>query len=63
MSDLVKMMLDIKSLFEKYAGKDGDPTSLSKQELAQLLQIDSLKVSTKDGEIFHQESRKCYSIF
>uniref|UniRef100_A0A3Q3XD20 Protein S100 n=1 Tax=Mola mola TaxID=94237 RepID=A0A3Q3XD20_MOLML len=59
MTDLVKVMFELKSLFDKYAGKDGDPSSLSKPELAQLLQIDSTKdeVSTKDGTIFHQESQ------
>merc|ERR1739838_512399 len=40
MSTLLKAMSDLKSVFDKYAGKDGDNKTLSKAELTVLLRTE-----------------------
>lgn len=45
-----KSPAELKSIFEKYAAKEGDPNQLSKEELKQLIQAEFpslLKVSAK----------------
>lgn len=37
MPELIPLMLSIRNVFNKYAAKDGDPGSLSKAELSELL--------------------------
>ncbi|MBW3980122.1 hypothetical protein HHB88_11145, partial [Neisseria meningitidis] len=40
MSQLMSAVCTMKKVFDQYAGKDGDPTTLSKKELGDLLRVE-----------------------
>lgn len=58
MSGLFTAMAIVKATFDKYAGKDGDKTTLTKAELSDLLKAEFFegKVSRTDGALFQQRA-------
>uniref|UniRef100_A0A3Q3KJ61 EF-hand domain-containing protein n=1 Tax=Monopterus albus TaxID=43700 RepID=A0A3Q3KJ61_MONAL len=54
MSQLMSAVCTMKKVFDQYAGKDGDPTTLSKKELGDLLraELGFEEVSGKDIVLF-----------
>ncbi|XP_041798743.1 ictacalcin-like [Chelmon rostratus] len=48
MSDLVQAMALLRSVFNKHAGKEGDPETLTKKELCDLLKHEGFVTDAKD---------------
>lgn len=62
MTDLPKAMGLLRTVFKNHAGKDGDPKSLNKKELSELLRAEfpEAGVSRRDVAWFSKESCECF---